>query len=224
MANYKFPLTIDSKISPIVLFASFEWSLRGKKTQDITQIQQSVDSITLPIPDNGINDSNSQNWETGVGLNANSYLDSITKNVVGGAANLTGDLGKYYFTKHGTLLNDLAGLSYNGNDFRTFEFNYNVLPRNQQEAEILLNIINRFKYNSLAEYNDFTISYPNFWNIFVKFPNNKKYIKIKNCVVTNFTNSFFNDNKTIMKDGSPANYNFSISFMEMQKVDRRDYL
>ena len=224
MANLQFPKDLDLDTQPFMLLTAFSWNMRGKKTQDLKTTVNVEDSLILPMPSNGIIDSTQHNWDEAAGLGASNLTKTFVRNAVTKTADVFGELGKYITAKEGYAINDYASLAFSGTTFRTFDFTFNLMPKNESEAETLRNVVKSLKRNSLPEYADWKISYPHFWNIDVKFPNNKDIIKIKNCVMMTLTVSHFPDNTiTIYKDGSPIRAEISTTFRELERINRSEY-
>jgi hypothetical protein len=225
MSIFQFPKDMRTNIQPYMVFNAFKWSARGKKDQDIQTTQQIQDSIVLPISTNGIIDSISNTWESGVGLGALSFKDAIGRSLISKVTDAFGDLGKYIGSRRGELVNDYASLAFGGTDFRSFEFSFTLMAKNANESIIINDIIKAFKRNSLPAYTQWKIKYPNFWNISIKFPGDKDIIKIKKCVLNNFTSNIFTDGvPSIHPDGTPQKIEISLSFTEFEKIDRNEYI
>jgi len=224
MALLQFPKDLNLDIQPYMIFNSFKWTMRGKKTQDIRSIQQSEDSIILPISSNGVIDSINNNWESGVGLAAGNIKDVFLQSLISKVSDAFGDLGKYISARRGFIVNDYASLAFNGTDFRNFEFSFTLIPKNQQESNTVIDIVKTFKRNSLPEYRGWKILYPNYWNVLIKFPSDQDVVKIKNCVINNFSvNTFTDGNPTINTDGNPQKTEITVNVTELQKLDRVEF-
>jgi hypothetical protein len=198
--------------------------MTGKKNQDIRSVKSFVDSVILPIPVNGIIDSLNNNWNEGVGLNATNFKEVLQRSVLAKTSEAFGDLGKYIGAKKGVVFNDYSSLAYAGTDFRQFSFDFTMIPKNEDEANAINDIIKSFKRNSLPEYNEWKISYPNYWNIMVKFPDDSDLVKIQNCVINSLSFNYFTDGvPTVFNTGSPQKVELSIGITELNKLDRRDF-
>ena len=92
MSNYQFPKDLKLDIQPYMIFSAFQWSMRGKKTQDIKSIQKARDSIILPISTNGIVDSINNNWEEGVGIADVNLKDVFLRKLASSVSEGLGDL------------------------------------------------------------------------------------------------------------------------------------
>lgn len=224
MASYQFPKDLKLDIQPYMIFKSFKWSMRGKKTQEIRSVQKAEDSVVLPISSNGIVDSINNNWEEGVGLADVNLKDVFFRNLISKVTESIGDLGKYISARRGFLVNDYASLAFTGTSFRNFDFTFTLIPKNSDEANTVIEIVKAFKRNSLPEYREWKILYPNYWNVFIVFPGDKDIVKIKNCVLNSFSTNYFDDGvPTIHADGTPQKTTITMNFTELQKLDRRDY-
>lgn len=226
MTIYQFPKDLSLDLQPYMIFKAFEWKTRGKQTQNIETIEdtRNSDTIILPISTNGIIDSINNSWENAIGLTASSFKDVIIRNIGAKGLDLLGDLGKYFSARRGFLVNDHSSLAFTGTEFRQFEFNFTLIPKNSVESNVILEIVKSFKRNSLPEYREWKIIYPNYWNIIIMFPGSKEIIKFKKCILSSFNNSYFGDGiPSILKDGTPLKTDISLSFNELEKIDRKDY-
>jgi len=224
MADFKFPKDLNLEIQPYFMFSAFEWSSSRKSTQELRSIKTPIDTIILPLPTNGIVDNITHNWDEASGLTASGYLDVIQKNLINKAIDLTGDLGKYVQAEKGVMINDYASLAFGGTNFRSFDFTFNLTPKNASESKELQNLIKAFKKNSLPLYDDWKIYYPNFWNLKIVFPGGIDIIKVKNCVMNSIiVNHFPDTNLTTFKDGTPIKPELSLVFKELQKINRKEY-
>lgn len=225
MSNLVYPKDLDTDIQPYMLFSAYSWSMKGKKTQNPRSIRSSVDSVQLPLPINGIVDTFSHNWEEASTIGSENYMQALIKNIAGKAVDIAGDFGKYISAKKGFIINDYASLAYNGTGFRVFDFSFELAAKNESESNTIQNIIKSFKRNSLPSYQNWKITYPNFWNISVIFPGRSDTIKIKDCVLTNISVNHFPDNTfSIFKNGAPIKPEITLNFKELAKTDRNEFI
>ena len=224
MANYKYPKDMNLDIQPYFMFNSFSWSMRGKKTQEPTSVREIQDSIVLPMATNGVIEAFSHNWDEASSIGSESYTQAVVKNLIGKVVDLTGDLGKYMSVRRGFTINDYASLAFSGSNFRIFDFSFQLAAKNASESSTIQDIIKAFKRNSLPSYQGWKILYPNFWSVSIVFPNNRNIIKIKDCVITNLNVSHFPDNVfNLFKDGNPIKPELTVTFKELDKIDRSEY-
>lgn len=101
----------------------------------------------------------------GISAGAQSFGESLQKQILGGAANLggfiasAGQTGKQqveFLTRQ--MFNTFQQLIYQGPSFRPFNLSFSMRPTNQKEAENMLSIIRRFKFASSPRKGDFNPS------------------------------------------------------------------
>jgi hypothetical protein len=122
--------------------------------------------------------------------------------------------------------------TFEGVNFRTFDFVYNFMPKSPTEAENILNIIRMFRYHMLPEFLDelsFMYIYPSEFNI-KYYSNNKEneFIeRISTCVLTSMNvdytpNGEFSSFKTEdnAPGGMPTHINLQLSFKELSKPSK----
>jgi hypothetical protein len=122
--------------------------------------------------------------------------------------------------------------TFEGVNFRTFDFVYNFMPKSPTEAENILNIIRMFRYHMLPEFLDelsFMYIYPSEFNI-KYYSNNKEneFIeRISTCVLTSMNvdytpNGEFSSFKTEdnAPGGMPTHINLRLIFKELSKPSK----
>ena len=226
MTIYSYPADLDKEIQPYFQFKARKWVQKGKKTINPRRIidTEGLDVVRLPMSTNGLIEAFGHNWEEGTGLGASTFTDAFLKNILGKVSDSFGDLGRYYSVKKGLIVNDYAGLSYSGTNFRIFDFVFSLTPKNQNESNIIKEIVKVFKRHSLPKYNDKFIDYPRYWAIDVIFPGANDFIQIQNCVCTNVSFNYFPDSTfNVLQDGSPVKTEIALNFKELEKIDRRLY-
>lgn len=110
---------------------------------------------------------------------------------------------------------------FKGVDFRTFQFEYQFFPRNEQEAKNVMNIIQEFKYHMHPEFkdtNNFLYIYPSEFDImyYQGGMENRNIHRHTSCVLTemniNYTpNGLF----TTFNNGMPTQINVTLNFREL---------
>lgn len=110
---------------------------------------------------------------------------------------------------------------FKGVDFRTFQFDYQFFPRNEKEAENVLNIIKEFKYHMHPEFkdaNNFLYIYPSEFDIFY-YADGKENTNVHrhtSCVLTEMNINYTpNGQFTTFDNGMPTQINMSLSFREL---------
>lgn len=192
----------------------------------IYQTTNPLPAIRLPIPIN-INDVMVFNWDT----------PSITDQASGmipGPGRVAGQLALQIA---GKAVNPLLFAAFNRPNFRTFRFEWNLVPRNKEESKTIRLITETFKYaaspdglNSLLLVLDYPLiamvhMYPNRLNGHAYFhPMAIKGVSVN--LTPNPTPSFFSTPKkpdgTDEEDqgGAPTLVNLSVEMMEIKLWDR----
>lgn len=178
---------------------------------------ESISAIRLPIPAN-INDTMTFNWSE------NSAMDQLSKFVpdspVSRAVSLAaGGLGAFA----GKTLNPLLYVAFNRPNFRSFKFQWSLVPRNKYESETIRLITQTFKHSASPSGGLF-MDYP-YVAIVHMFPNNLNgHAIFKPMVVRGIdvnltplpTPSFFENG------GAPTMVNLSVDMMEIKLWHRED--
>ena len=115
---------------------------------------------------------------------------------------------------------------FKGVDFRTFAFNYSFAPRNESEAENVLNIIKMFKFHMHPEMKDttsFLYLYPSEFDI-VYYKGSKENLKIHrhtSCALTGLEINYTpNGNFTTFANGMPTQIDVVLQFKELALLDK----
>jgi hypothetical protein len=136
-------------------------------------------------------------------------------------------VGANIFTRQtGTIINPNLELLFNGPSLRTFNFNFKLTPRSEDEAKVIRKIIKSFKQNSLPQRSES--------NLFLLTPNvfRIKYIQggtdeqhpfmneIKPCALTSFNVNYAPEGSYMTFRGLPSMtcYEMSMQFSEIQPI------
>ncbi len=227
--NITFPTNLEKDYSSYIMLKGQQWGTKYKdnKTADYQSLNNEI-LISLPMPTNGLTDSTSHNWESTekalLNISKGNLGQIAMKGAVDKAKDAFGSMAAAQQFKTGQTINDFASLTYGGQDFRTFDFEFDLVATNSSDATKLNNLIDAFKYGSLPDQAGTMINYPFFWTIKALKPDGKKYFDVDKCVITNLTiNKFPDGNPTIHADGEPVKQNISISFSELYREWRADY-
>jgi hypothetical protein len=110
---------------------------------------------------------------------------------------------------------------FKGVDFRTFSFDYQFFPRDADEAQNVLNIIQQFKYHMHPEFkddNNFVYIYPSEFDIFYYQgrSENLNLHRHTSCVLTEMNINYTpNGTFTTFDNGMPTQINVTMSFREL---------
>lgn len=110
---------------------------------------------------------------------------------------------------------------FKGVDFRTFQFDYQFFPRDEDEAQNVLNIIQEFKYHMHPEFkdnNNFVYIYPSEFDIFY-YQGKDENLNIHrhtSCVLTEMNINYTpNGTFTTFDNGMPTQINVTLAFREL---------
>jgi hypothetical protein len=118
---------------------------------------------------------------------------------------------------------------YQGPEYRSFSYAYNLMPKSEKESDVLTDIIEFFRMNMSPELsgnagNFFTP--PNYFELkyMIDGIESKHLNKIKPCVLTDFDVEFGGNGSFGMfaSSGAPSVVNLSMTFQEVQLITRSD--
>ena len=161
---------------------------------------------------------------------ASELLEKFMLSTIGAVPGLAGLKGAYE-AKQGAIISDRLELAFKGINKRNFQYTFKMIPKNQQEAEMIRKIIFTFKSNMLPEFlggnrtgrrmivpNTFDIQY-----MFGGKPNAFLH-HISTCVLENMSVSYGGDRyKTFdpTEDGAPpVETSVTLAFKEMELITR----
>jgi hypothetical protein len=165
-----------------------------------------------------------QDWNNNSLANAFKDFGSAAMKEIGAIADARSDLAISKTASH-TLraaYNPHAEVLFNGIPFRSFEFSFQMVPRSQDEAKVINNIIKAFAFHSAAEVNETGgrfLLYPSEFDI--KFYSNgveNTYInRISTCALVSVSVNYTGSRAwSSMPDGAPMQTNLSLKFMELE--------
>jgi hypothetical protein len=111
-------------------------------------------------------------------------------------------------------------------DFRTFSFQYEFFPRDEQESQYILNIIKQFKLHMHPEFKDanqFLYVYPSEFDIFYYngSSENLNLNKHTSCVLTEMTVNYSPQGQfTTFAGGMPTQINMQLTFKELSQLTK----
>jgi hypothetical protein len=177
------------------------------------------------------------------GLNLNAAITSGTgqSNLAAGTAALAaqsllgqGDVNQYTSRATGTVFNQNVEVLFNGVTMRpAFQFSWDMVPRSEEEAATIKEIIRTFKTNMAPEKGN-----PNTpgGGLFVKAPNIFKleYMsggkehpflhRFKPCALTQMSVNYNGSNQyASYPDATPVHMNLTLQFQELSPIYRENY-
>ena len=115
---------------------------------------------------------------------------------------------------------------FEGVEFRKFTFDYQFYPRDEFEAENVLNIIHQFKLHMHPEFKsdlNYVWIYPSEFDItyYSNGVENTNIHQHTSCVLTNMTINYTpNGNFSVFRNGMPTQINISLEFKELQLASK----
>lgn len=165
-----------------------------------------------------------RDFEASIGL-------EVSKNALGlgaSALGMNGDAIKGQLSKQaGKIINPNKEMYFSGVDFRTFSFEFRLVPKSRSEAAAITMMIRQFHHGSLPDYDSSggnrLLLYPGRWKIdWLEFSDHLP--NIKSCYLTNIAVDYSAvGNSAIHKDGAPMQTNLTLSFTEAEIATKQDY-
>lgn len=226
--NLIFPKNLDQTHSAFIVLIGQKWGTKYREDKTAKfQTQNDYISIALPMPTNGLSDSTTHNWEGSEGALLNPALKNVTKLVMKGLLDKIkasiGNMAAAQQFKSGRTINDYAAMTYGGQEFREFSFDFELIPNNETDAIIINDIIKLLKIGSLPKKLGAMIKYPFFWTVKAVNPMGKKYFSMDKCVINSLSINKFTGEALIHADGEPIQTNISVSFTELNKEWSNEY-
>lgn len=139
-------------------------------------------------------------------------------------------VGANIFTRGtGQVLNPNLELLFSGPNLRTFNYSYRFTPRNSREADVVKQIIRKFKKHMApkrAEPNLF-LKTPDVFRLKYIYANGDQHPflnNIKVCALTGFSVDYTPDNSYMTYgDGSMTSYQVNMQFNELDPIYQNDY-
>lgn len=119
-----------------------------------------------------------------------------------------------------TAMNPFREVLFEAIDFRTFNFKYRLMPKNERESKEIYNIIRLFKFHMHPELskNRLFFIYPAEFQITYFFRNreNKYFHRFAPCVLTDMQVDYGGEQFSSFKDGAPGEVNLTLTFRETE--------
>jgi len=133
--------------------------------------------------------------------------------------------GGQLIKRQGALINPNVELLFNAPKLRTFQFNFNLSPRNSKEAQTVKQIIRLFKQGSAPRrtVKGYFLRTPLVYQL--EYINNAYNLnRFKECAMTNFSTDYTpNGNYSTFRDGTMTQYKISMEFSELDPIFNDDY-
>lgn len=164
---------------------------------------------------------------SGLSIQGLRQMTSSASNYV--ARNFGVDLNKTLGVSAGIGINPYKELMYQSPDFRTFNFDWVLSPRNEDESKVLNEIINTIKkymhpgVSGKSFDESLLYTYPSYCTI--EFSSNKEenpwLFKIHDCVINSFSARY--SSKFHRDDNSPTAISLNLSVTEMTILSRNNF-
>ena len=115
---------------------------------------------------------------------------------------------------------------FKGVDFRSFQFDYQFFPRNEEEAANVLRIVETFKYHMHPEFKDsnqFLYIYPSEFDIsyYQNGKENPNLHKHTSCVLTEMSINYTPSGQfNTFANGMPTQINMVLNFKELSTIHK----
>jgi hypothetical protein len=144
---------------------------------------------------------------------------------------LPGNIGQIANTILGSAINPRVALSFDGVDLKQHSFAWTLAPKNSRESDIIKNIVEMLKKNSLPSYQTTSafsfkayLKYPSIVDIYLLGVNTEYFMKFKSCMIRNISVDYATPGLVpILKGGKPAVINLNLEFYEMDIHTANDY-
>lgn len=127
----------------------------------------------------------------------------------------------------GIARNPFNAFIYNGPEFRTFPFNYKLIPKNKKEAVMIQSIIKEFKLAQAASFNPTSknnlFEYPDIFDIRLTQATENNLFKIGQCALRDMSVNYHGEGMpAYFNEKIPFSIELSLTFQEIQIVMRED--
>jgi len=129
----------------------------------------------------------------------------------------------------GMVINPNLELLFNGPNLRTFNFNFRLTPRSEEESKMIRKIIRAFKRNSAVQKgpDKLFLKSPRVFELEYQYKGGQEHPylnKFKPCALTNFSVNYTPDGSyaTFDKSGSLTAYELNMDFTEIVPIYEKD--
>lgn len=237
--KFNYPLAMEKVIrQPFIKIVFFKWAVASQGGSVVNAKSEVVSTFFFEIPETSIQEDYGHKW--GQALDFSNPSLNVAKNTVDGITNMIkGVAEKSIYRGLVTTVQeqiDIAqnrmgvkkinpeAMGYDGNDFRTFEFQWDLVPYSSDESKEIFNIINALKYLTLPSYNDLTVIFPNVCAFTVYTNSATELFRSRLCGVSKMTIGYGDEKQMrTFKDGYPMGVRLNLTLQELFKVDRNNW-
>ena len=157
------------------------------------------------------------------------FIGELVSGVVG--KRLGADVSRLVLNAGGYAMNPQLQVLFRGIGFRSFQFDFVFTPYNKEEADMVKNIIYKFKYHSAPQINSnagvfsqgMYMTVPDAFNIKFYYGNeeNRNVQRIGECVLENVNVDYAGSGQwSTFNDGSPNQIRLTLQFKETVIIDK----
>ena len=138
-----------------------------------------------------------------------------------GLLNAAGTIARRELRKQNLAINPNTELYFGNVGLRSFNFQFKLIAKNEQESNTIVDIVTSFEDMSHPEYSDgigeYVFKYPEEFDIiFYEGVTPNEYLpSIQKCVITSFSHSYNNDTNAFYEGGAPITVDISLTFKEI---------
>lgn len=185
-----------------------------------------IASVRLYMPDSLVFNYDAQYDKLSVSeaINSIPLVGEVTKAITSTVSER--EIGRAISNKLGYTFNPQQQTLFEGIDFREFQLDFTFTPTSQEEAATVQEIIKTLRIaaapTKVKSAGGFFFIPPSIFNISFFFNDSINYSipPIRPCVLQNISTNFAPNGWAAMRDGSPAQTTISLSFKELDLVDR----
>ena len=225
--------------------------LKERNRENAALDKFNMGSVILPMP-GGIKDAAQYDWGNAsmtplealaaqtamAAFTSGDAVSSLLKNVVSdmGASDMTktaqqliagqiSGTGGQLIQRQGAVINPNVELLFGKPQLRSFQFEFNLSPRNAKEAQTVKQIIRLFKQGSAPRrtIKGYFLKTPLVYQL--EYINNAFNLnRFKECAMINFSTDYTpNGNYSTFRDGTMSQYKISMQFTELDPIFNDDY-
>jgi DNA-binding ferritin-like protein (Dps family) len=228
-ALLRFPSNFDDEKTMWIKYDIFKVVQGNNSTRTLRPrtSSQSIATIALSLPSDGLSISDKQKWST----DSSNIMDqigsalgsggSVLEGVAGGFAKVAGSIIKNASATHSIV--DKMALKYEGPEIRSFTTKHKMVPRNLRESQSIQEIIKKFRHSSAPTVRNqgFGLIYdlPEFFKVTYMDENGISEIfpQHNTCYCSSVDVTY---SRTTFQDNYPTEVELTLSFTELDPMNK----
>ena len=179
----------------------------------------------------GITDADTLANLAGNGAQAAKYFSRNLLSSISGEGNVSAGID----VATGTAINPHTTVTFDGVNLKNHSFQWNLSPRNADEARVLNNIVQKIRARILPEYRNFTggaggstslgrglLSYPDLVHVLFTGVNNDYFYYFKPSMVESFDVNYAPNGVALNSGGTPSTISITMNITEARIHTRKD--